>query len=56
VINKPVAIVLYPIGLAKFEPITAEEEVALYKAGLSVFPLVGQAARAIAKFIEYQRQ
>jgi acyl-CoA synthetase (NDP forming) len=56
VINKPVAIVLYPIGLAKFEPITAEEEVALYKAGLSVFPLVGQAARAITKFIEYQRQ
>jgi len=56
VINKPVAIVLYPIGLAKFEPITSEAEAALYKAGLPVFPLVSQAAKAIAKYIDYHER
>ena len=56
VINKPTAIVLYPIGLAKFEQTTLEAEAALYKAGIPVFPSVGQAARAIAKYIDYHQQ
>ena len=55
-IGKPVATVLYPIGLTKFEPITSEAEAALYKAGLPVFPLVSQAAKAIAKYIDYHQQ
>jgi acyl-CoA synthetase (NDP forming) len=56
VINKPTAIVLYPIGSAKFEQTTSEAEAALYKAGIPVFPSVSQAARAIAKFIDYHQQ
>jgi acyl-CoA synthetase (NDP forming) len=52
-INKPAAIILYPIGLAKYESIAAEAEATLFKAGLPVFPLVGKAAEAIARFIDY---
>ena len=55
-INKPTAIVLYPIGLTKFGQTTSKAEATLYKAGFPVFPLVGQAAKAIAKFIDYHRR
>ena len=54
-INKPTAIVLHPFGLAKFGQTTSEVEALIYKAGLPVFPSVGQAARATAKFIQYHQ-
>ena len=55
-INKPTAIALHPIGLARFWQRSLEVETAFYEAGFPVFPSVGQAANAIAKFIDYHRQ
>jgi acyl-CoA synthetase (NDP forming) len=55
-IKKPVAIVLYPIGLTKYELSTSEAEKALYRARLPVFPSVAQAANAIVKYFNYHQR
>ncbi|MBA7654641.1 hypothetical protein ES703_62523 [subsurface metagenome] len=53
-ISKPMAIVLYPIGITKFKRITSEAAAAFYKAGFPLFSSFGQAAEAITKFIDYR--
>jgi len=55
-ISKPAAIVLQPFGLARWAVSTPEAEVALYEAGFPVYSSVGQAARAIVKYVDYHQR
>jgi len=52
-LNKPMAIVLQPFGIAKWLPSTSEAEAALHEAGLPIYSSIAQAAKAIAKYIDY---
>ncbi len=53
---KPAAIVLQPFALARRAQTTSEAEAAFYKVGFPVFSSVGQAAKAIVKYIEYHHR
>lgn len=55
-ISKPTAIVLQPFGVARWAETTPEAEAALYEVGFPVYSSVGQAARAIAKYVDYHRR
>lgn len=55
-ISKPTAIVLQPFGVARWAASAPEAEAALYEVGFPVYSSVGQAARAIAKYVDYHRR
>lgn len=55
-IDKPTAIVVQSFGSYKHAAAASESETALYEAGFPVFSSIGQAARAIVKYVDYHNR